>query len=76
MFKGTDRVGVNREGQQGENTQEMRTEHLELKRGFTEGYGYHRPSHMHTRILSNLTPVSLVHLAYTVHLYTDFSFRG
>lgn len=37
MLKGTDRVGVNREGHQGENIQDMRTEHLELKKGFTEG---------------------------------------
>lgn len=64
MLKGTDRVGVNREGQQGENIQDMRTEHLELKKGFTEGYGHRRPSHMHTRILPNLTPVSLKHLAH------------
>lgn len=61
MLKG--RVGVNREGQ-GENIQDIRTEHLELKKGFTEGYGHHIPSHMHTRILPNLTPLSLIHLAH------------
>lgn len=71
MLKG--RVGVNREGQQGENIQGIRTEHLELKKGFTEGYGHHIPSHMHTRILPNLTPftdtsctqIQDVHLLYT-----------